>query len=367
MASRRNLALGVIMILRSLVLITLLTAVSVEAYESQNTLALKPEIQRGDLQNPQGLWPLLGVGLGVMDYNDQIRTGGTLAHVKLVGSYNFDNQPWIADLGLGLHNEFLSQRGRGSNNITSLYTELAARYKLANKWQLGAIWNTLVDNPDRYRSNTNNLASFIGLQAMKEFVWQDKYLVRAGGRMMTDVGIGGEVVDTVMAELQVSFGPGAQRIVEQPKPAPEPTPVAPHLARQAVQTFEFSDPGPVHFETDSTKLVHSSQQYLRRLARALADNRHLFDRVSVIGHTDQRGTEKYNLKLSRRRAQAISNSLAVAGLNVSQLHSEGRGKTELLSRSMSTPALQRNRRVQLEFHGVKNQQALKNIIDSVPR
>ncbi len=353
------------MIVRSLFLVILFAAVSVEAFEGENILAFKPEIQRGDLHKPQGLWPLLGVGLGAMDHNDQIRTGGTLTQVKFIGSYYFDNTPWVADAGIGLHNEFLSQGGPGSDSIQSLYTELGARYQLTNKWQLGAIWNTLVDNPDRYKSNTNNLASFIGLQAMKEFVWADTYLVRAGGRVMTDVGISRETIDTVMAEIQVSFGPGAPKVVEQPAPTPQP--IAPHLARQAIQTFDFDDPGPVHFETDSTKLVHSSQVYLRRLARALADNRHLFDRVAVIGHADQRGTDKYNLKLSRRRAQTIQNTLAVAGLNMGQMRSEGRGESELLSRTMMPTALQRNRRVQLEFHGVKNNQALKNIVDSVPR
>lgn len=333
--------------------------------EGGNVLSLKPEIQRGDLYKPEGFWPFIGVGLGAMDHNDQIRTGGTLTQVKMVGSYYFDNTPWVADVGLGLHNEFLSQKGPGSDTIQSLYTEVAGRYTLTNRWQLGAIWNTLVDNPDRYRSNTNNLASFIGLEAMKEFVWTDKYLVRAGVRAMTDVGIGGETVDSIMGELQVSFGPGSAPVVEQPAPAPQP--VAPHLARQAVQTFEFNDPGPVHFETDSAKLVPSSQSYFRRLARALADNRHLFDRISVIGHADQRGTDKYNLKLSRRRAQTIANALTVAGINVKQIHSEGRGESELLSRSMLPTALLKNRRVQLEFHGVKNQQALKNIVESVPQ
>ncbi len=329
-----------------------------------NVLSFKPEVQRGDIHKPQGLWPLLGVGMGVMDSNEQIRTGGVTNHVKVLGSYYFDDTPWVADAGIGLHNEFLTQKGKGSDSIQSLYTEFAARYKLTNKWQLGAIWNTLVDNPDRYRSNTNNLASFVGLQAMKEFVWSDQYLVRAGGRVMTDVGIGRETVDTVMAEIQVSFGNSQQTPVVEERP---PQAIAPHLATQAIQTFVFEDPGPVHFETDSTKLVGSSQAYLRRLARALSDNRHLFDRIEVIGHADQRGSDAYNRKLSARRAQAISNTLATAGLNVGQLRAQGRGESELLSRSMNPLALQKNRRVQLEFHGVKNNQALKNVVESIPR
>ncbi len=335
--------------------------------QQNNALSLKPEIRKGDLSKPQGLWPFLGVGLGLMDHNDNVRSGGVPTHVKILGSYYFDSAPWIADAGLGLHNEFLTQRGSDADSIQSLYTELAARYQFTNHWQLGAIWNTLVDNPDRYQSNTNNLASFIGLQVMKEFTYADQYIVRAGGRAMTDVGISGETIDTVMAELQVSFGPPqapAPQIIRVEETRPEP--IAPHLAKRAVQTFHI-DPDDVNFETDSTKLVSSSRQYLNRLARALAANRQLFDKVEVVGHADQRGTEVYNENLSKRRARTISDALIASGINRNQTITEGRGKKDLLSNSMAPAALQRNRRVELEFQGVKNQEALKNIIDSVRR
>src|SRR5688500_10687158 len=98
-----------------------------------------------------------------MDHNNNVRTGGVPSHLKVLGSYYFETAPWVADAGIGMHNQFLTQKGTDSDSIQSLYTELAARYEFTNRWQLGAIWNTLVDNPDRYQSNTNNLASFIGL------------------------------------------------------------------------------------------------------------------------------------------------------------------------------------------------------------
>lgn len=328
-----------------------------------NSLSLSPEIQRGDLNNPQGFWPLLGVGMGLMDYNDTIRTGGVPTHVKLMGSYYFETTPWVANAGVGLHNEFLTQKGSGSNSIQSFYTEFSGRYKLSDRWQIGAIWNTLVDNPHRYHSNNDNLASFAGVEVMKEFNYQDKYLLRAGGRAMTDVGISGETIDMVMAELEVSFG-GSQKIAEE-KPAPQP--IAPHLAQRAMMSIDLSDPGAVNFESDSTHVVSSSQKYLKRLARALADNHHLFDHLEVVGHTDQRGPDGYNQKLSLRRAQTISNTLISAGLSKSQVVSAGRGKRDLLSHEMSPLALLKNRRVQIEFRGVKNPEALKNIIDSVQR
>lgn len=334
--------------------------------QQNNVLSLKPEIQKGDLNKPQGLWPFVGVGLGVMDHNSQVRSGGVPSHVKILGSYYFESAPWVADIGIGFHNQFLTQKGSGSDNIQSLYSELAARYQFSNRWQLGAIWNTLVDNPDRYRSNTNNLASFMGVQVMKEFTWSRDYLVRAGGRAMTDVGISGETIDTVMAELEVSFGPNSAKKdvirVEQSRPEP----IAPHLARRAVQTFNI-DPDNVNFESDSTKLVSGSQQYLSHLARALSANRQLFDRVEVIGHADQRGTENYNEGLSKRRARAIADTLVASGISPSQLVLEGRGEKDLLSNSMSPAALLRNRRVELRFEGVKNPEALKNVIESVRR
>lgn len=363
------------------ILLSLLTAISTGALanawaDESSRLSLHPDVQRGDIYRPQGLWPLLGVGMGVMDSADNIRSGGVPTHVKIVGSYYFDGQPWVADLGLGLHNQFLTQKGGGSDTITSLYTEVAGRYELTNKWQVGAIWNTLVDNPQRYRSNNRNLASWAGVQVLKEFTWNDKYLVRAGGRAMTDVGISGDTLNTVMAELQVSFGSDSRvAAVEpapvyvlppEPEPELEPAPVAPHLAERAMLNVPI-EPGPMRFESDSVRLVSFSKPYLRRLAQALAANGQLFDHVEVVGHTDQRGGERYNDKLSIGRARQVARTLTSAGLQKKQIGVVGKGKSELLTRAADPGALARNRRVELRFHGVKNKVALKNIIDSVKR
>ena len=127
------------------------------------------------------------------------------------------------------------------------------------------------------------------------------------------------------------------------------------------------DPKLVHFDTNSTHLVKSSNQYFKRLARALADNHQLFDKVVVVGHADQRGTNAFNYKLSERRAKAISEKLVLSGVNSSQIMSEAKGETELLSHSMKPNALLLNRRVRLEFQGVKSQEGLKNVLDSVNR
>ncbi|NJM09388.1 MAG: OmpA family protein [Bdellovibrionaceae bacterium] len=86
-----------------------------------------------------------------------------------------------------------------------------------------------------------------------------------------------------------------------------------------------------------------------------------------MGHADQRGPDSYNDRLSERRARTIADALMASGLSRKQLVTEGRGEKDLISSSMAPSALLRNRRVELQFQGVKNPEALKNIIDSVRR
>jgi OmpA-OmpF porin, OOP family len=49
--------------------------------------------------------------------------------------------------------------------------------------------------------------------------------------------------------------------------------------------------------------------------------------VTILGHTDSRGDDAYNLELSRRRAEAVAGAVAAARPDLS-LTVEGRGETE---------------------------------------
>ena len=52
------------------------------------------------------------------------------------------------------------------------------------------------------------------------------------------------------------------------------------------------------------------------------------NRVTVIGHTDAIGSDKYNDALSQRRANTVRNYLANSGIDASVVYAEGRGKRE---------------------------------------
>jgi outer membrane protein OmpA-like peptidoglycan-associated protein len=65
----------------------------------------------------------------------------------------------------------------------------------------------------------------------------------------------------------------------------------------------------------------------------------------VEGHTDAKGSAKYNDELSSRRAQAVAEFLASQGVAVERIQSQGKGFTQLLNPQQ--PEAAENRRVRI--------------------
>lgn len=61
----------------------------------------------------------------------------------------------------------------------------------------------------------------------------------------------------------------------------------------------------VQFAYDSDELENEAILSLRALGKALRDPRLKDYRFEIIGHTDAKGSDAYNLELSRRRAAAV--------------------------------------------------------------
>lgn len=68
--------------------------------------------------------------------------------------------------------------------------------------------------------------------------------------------------------------------------------------------------------------------------------------VSVVGHTDDVGTDRYNLDLSQRRAAAVAAALAAARPDL-VLAVEGRGESEPVEPNRDPEGREANRRVEL--------------------
>lgn len=103
----------------------------------------------------------------------------------------------------------------------------------------------------------------------------------------------------------------------------------------------------VHFEYDQSNLTMSDARLvLDALGKALSDPRLAGMSFEIIGHTDARGSDDYNLQLSRRRAEAVRAYLIqFHRVDAGHLKAEGLGKSQL--KDPARPEDGVNRRVQV--------------------
>ena len=80
----------------------------------------------------------------------------------------------------------------------------------------------------------------------------------------------------------------------------------------------------IFFAYDSAEISSEGQQILKRQADWL--RRYGNVSVTIEGHCDERGTREYNLALGERRAQAVKNVLAAAGIPGSRISTISYGK-----------------------------------------
>lgn len=99
----------------------------------------------------------------------------------------------------------------------------------------------------------------------------------------------------------------------------------------------------VHFPFDSNELTEDARAALAEAGPKLA--RHPDVRLYVDGHSDQRGTEEYNVALGERRAQVVADYLMRMGVGKDQLQTVSFGEGQLMDEQETDLALAKNRRV----------------------
>ncbi|MET0721309.1 MAG: OmpA family protein [Tardiphaga sp.] len=86
-------------------------------------------------------------------------------------------------------------------------------------------------------------------------------------------------------------------------------------------------PVPITFEYGKTNFTTVGQEAARELITVLKEQRP--SKITLIGHTDVRGSAEYNLKLSRERAAAVASYLRENGVEVT-VDATGKGANEPL-------------------------------------
>jgi OmpA-OmpF porin, OOP family len=82
----------------------------------------------------------------------------------------------------------------------------------------------------------------------------------------------------------------------------------------------------IYFEFNRATLTPESHEMLDKLASMLADNPNVV--IEISAHTDSKGSDTYNQKLSDARAQSVVDYLAGKGIDKSRLESKGYGESQ---------------------------------------
>jgi OOP family OmpA-OmpF porin len=174
--------------------------------------------------------------------------------------------------------------------------------------------------------------------------------------------------------FQLAFGdrrpePVAPAIEAPPAPPPAPPPPPPRKDSDGDGVFDDRDKCPdtplgvavdadgcprrgsatlqgVTFEFDSARLTGESKPVLDEVAADLKKYRRL--QVELQGHTDSKGSDAYNLKLSEQRAQSVRDYLLSQGVGSQQLVAEGYGETEPVADNKTEAGRAENRRVVMQ-------------------
>ena len=100
----------------------------------------------------------------------------------------------------------------------------------------------------------------------------------------------------------------------------------------------------IFFKTGAYDLDEKSKVELDKMVDFLNQNKTI--KIEISGHTDDVGSDKENLELSKRRAQSVGAYLTKTGIAAERLSAKGYGETKPVATNDSEPNRQKNRRIE---------------------
>lgn len=104
-------------------------------------------------------------------------------------------------------------------------------------------------------------------------------------------------------------------------------------------------PQDVLFAVDSAALRPDLARDVQSVAASLV--KYPNSAIQVVGHTDNTGSEAYNMDLSQRRAASVANVLVNSGVASGRVQTIGRGESQPIASNATEAGRAKNRRVEI--------------------
>ncbi|MFL6657990.1 MAG: OmpA family protein [Massilia sp.] len=169
-------------------------------------------------------------------------------------------------------------------------------------------------------------------------------------------------VDLISLGLVWKLGrPAAAPVVYTPPPAPAPVVEAPPAPMPAPAPAPAPAPVPtsekVSFAAEA--LFDFNKSVVKPEGKAALDD--LLNKLQgmntevmvTVGHADSIGSDKYNLKLSQKRAEAVKAYIVSKGVDASRVYTEGKGESQPVADNKTAEGRAKNRRVTVEVVGTR--------------
>ncbi|MFK7816507.1 MAG: OmpA family protein [Gammaproteobacteria bacterium] len=136
--------------------------------------------------------------------------------------------------------------------------------------------------------------------------------------------------------------------VEEAIEAPKLEALPEYTCQQEFNTL--LDASKINFSTNSAEIDISSTNLLINLIDVA--NQCPETNIEISGHTDSRGSDDYNLRLSQSRATSVMKYLINNGIDSNRLRAVGYGETNPIADNESDEGLAKNRRIEFNVEGL---------------
>lgn len=136
---------------------------------------------------------------------------------------------------------------------------------------------------------------------------------------------------------------------DPPPPPPKPKVVQEKPKRVVVEENRIVINEKIQFDFNKATIRAESDDLMNEIIKVIKENPHI-KKIAIEGHTSSEGSDKYNLKLSDKRAKAVMEYLvSKGGLPKEMFTAKGFGESKPIAEESTEEGKEKNRRVEFNI------------------